>query len=209
MIILYRYGRFVFKDLWQAWIAIIILLTFAISSLCFHLSLLFVAFPILLAIVWTIKVILPFKEKFSINDNCDIIILEKEEQIIEIPTNATLIVSYVDISPPFATRMSGRNVTHILNNKYFITILKSDSIDDLIRRLHKDNVPKFKYYSSIIEVLFDGNELIYSFVGEKDIIEKITYQRNCDIIIPESLLERVDFDLKALKAKTVYVDKGF
>ena len=64
-----RYGKFRLGDYGISWVAIVILLTFSISSFCLELSIVYVVIPLIYAMIlgWTIYI--PNREVFRINDN--------------------------------------------------------------------------------------------------------------------------------------------
>ena len=199
----YRFGKFRFGDYLMSWVSIVLLLFFSVASIIFELSPLFIFFPAIFAGIWFLIILLPQFEKFVIDDNSIVIERFRKKETIILPYNVILIVSYADICPPLAIRTVGGNETHILKNKIAISILYDMPIDDVLVNLHKNFLSK--YTSSTIQMVFNNNQFIYSFVYDQFMFNKLITNRNCKLIIPESLLHKFDIDL----CKNFYVDVGY
>ena len=128
-----RYGKFNYKDFVGSYIVIAIMLLFTIISLFLELN-------IYICLVWLIDPIFriyfiskPFRESFKLSENRIIIYKGKKEiERIILPNQYSLIVSYVDIKPTlFSYRTPIGNETHILKNKYAVSIIQNASIEEI------------------------------------------------------------------------------
>ena len=199
----YRYGRFRISDYCISWTAIVLLLFFSIASVVLELSFLFVIFPVAYAAIWLWTILSPHREQFVFCDSGIITWVGKKQQKIDLPSELTLIVSDVDICPPLAMRTAIGNKTHILKGKLAISILKKIPKDSVIERLHRNGIQK--YTTSRVQVVFDGDFYIYSFVCSQSLLDELVFNRECLVIIPESLLEKIPFDLSAVN---IQIDTG-
>ena len=201
-----RYGSFQFSDFYSSWLGISILLLFSIAGFWIKSNIVLNVFPIVYAIVWLTVILLPFREKFEIKEDSITVIKGRRKHSIDIPSKITIIVSDVDICPPFAVRTAFRNNTHVLKNKYAITILKYTEIEDVLEVLHRNHV---QYYtSSMIEYMFSNHQFIYSFVCNQNLFEYVVYNRDSLIIMPESHANNICFDTQKHHSALVYVDKN-
>lgn len=199
----HRYGTFHPTDYITSWCGIAILLIFAIVSYILNLSLVFVCLPSAYAVIWLWAVAAPNLERFTICG--DYITAKKGKKVrkISIPSEVTLLISYVDICPPLTIRTSVGNRTHILKNKYAVTILERMPLELILERLHRNNIRK--YTTSIIRTVFDEHQFIYSFVCDEKLLTKALQDRKCLLIIPKTLVDNVRANLSAVD---VYVDSS-
>lgn len=199
-----RYGKFRFNDYCFSWTGIITLLLFTIFSVILDLSFLFIVFPMICAIIWLLAILLPNCERFSISEDSLLIRKRGKEQKITIPAELTFIISYADICPPLTIRTPIGNQTHILKNKYAISIFEKMPLDFALKCLHKNYIRK--YTTSTIKISFDEYRYIYSFVCEYEILNKLLENRNYLLIIPESLSKRYPL---IEKIANCYIDIGY
>lgn len=201
-----RYGKFRLIDYCESWIVILILLIYTAIGFILQQSALSVMNVILMvfALIWIWKIVSPNLERFSIKDDKIIVRKGKSKREISISSELCLIISYADICPPLSKRISFRDNTHILNGRYAVTILKKMQIETVLERLHQVQITK--YTTSTIETFFDGELYIYSFVCNHELLDQLLNGRECDLIIPESLLKKVDFELSY---ENIYIDLGY
>lgn len=199
-----RYGEFHLRDYRTSIIGIIVLIVFAVASSATNLPYFFVVLPVLYAFIWIYGIVSPNLERFCINNGKIITQKCKKKQEISIPSELCLIVSYVDISPPLVKRTAFGNETHILKGKYAITILQRMPIETAIKHLHKNYIRK--YTTSTIKTCFDEYLYVYSFVGNQTLLNQLLSIRNCVLIVPESLLNRVSINPNCT---SIYVDVGY
>ena len=199
----YRYGKFRFQDYWQSWMSIAILLFFAIACFFLRLSFVFVVFPIVYAVIWIWTILSPWRERFIINSDNIISYVGKKEHIIELPSELTLVISYVDICPPFAVRTAIGNRTHILKDRYAVSILHEIPLKIALENLHS-NYLKI-YTTSTVQRVFRSHQYIYSFACNQSLLSKLIESRQCQFIVPESLYNRVSADLDPTN---IYVDEN-
>ena len=199
-----RYGSFRFGDYRISWVGIVLLITFSIVSCFFDLPLLFAFFPITYAAVWLWLILAPNRERFSLHN--DVITAKRgiNEYIISIPSEVTLVISYTDICPPLAKRKPVGNETHILKDKYSISILHKTPLDITLDCLHKNHL--HKYTTSTIQTVFEGHRFVYSFVYDRPLLDTLLKGKNYSLIIPESLLEKVPITLNPAHT---YIDIGY
>ena len=200
----YRYGKFRFKDYWQSWISITVLLSFAIASGILKLPLVLFVFPIVYAVVWIWTIIVPQFEQFILNNDVIISCFGRKKRVIELPSELTLVVSYVDICPLFSARTAIGNQTQILKGRYAVSILHSLSLNIALEKLHL-NYLKF-YTTSTVQRVFADHQYIYSFVCDQSLLSKLVKDRQYQVIVPESLFEQIATDWHPTN---IYVDKGY
>lgn len=200
----YRYGKFRPSDYWESWVAIAGLLMFSSVSLILKSSFFFVLFPAIYAVIWLWTIIAPNCERFAMCDESITTFLGKRTRTILLPSELTLVVSYADICPPFAKRTAVGNQTHVLKDKCAISILQKAPLNVVLESLHQNQARK--YTTSMIQTVFDDYRYIYSFVCEQSLFEKLITSRECQLIIPESLLEAISVDSSIVN---VHIDMGY
>lgn len=200
----YRWGKFRFGDYYIAWLAIGVLLSFSIASIILHLSTILAIFPITYAIVWTLKILIPHRERFALVDDAIAIGHGKKTRTINLPPVLTLVVSYADICPPLAIHTNIGKPTHILKGKYAVTVLRDMQLDAVLDALHRNHVQE--YTTSTIQTVFNDYQFIYSFVCNQLMLEKMLISRKCLLVVPESLVEKVSFDLHNTN---FFIDMGY
>lgn len=198
-----RYGKFKVQDYWINWIFVFLFLLFGIIGIMYEVPLIYCAVYIFIAIVKTVCVILPHREKFEINNNTFIIYKGKKIKEIKIPSRFIVIISYADICTDLAKKTSLVNRTYMLKQRYAVSFLKDIPLPEVLDKLHGKFV--CKYTNCWIEELMKQNYL-YGFVCEKDNFEEILLAKRCTLILPETLSDQIDTN--AFKCD-VYIDKGF
>lgn len=200
----HRYGKFSFSDYIGAWFAIFFLLALVVGGLIMHIPLYLLIWPLIFSTMMAWSIYKPNHERFYISGDIIAIKRGSKTQEITIPNEPTLIVSYADLCPPLAMRTSYGNETYMLKGKYAISILQKMPLETVLERLH----PKYarKYTSSTIEAYFDEYLFIYSFVCNQALLDQLLTNRHCQLIIPESLLERVTINHSEVN---VHIDTGY
>ncbi len=198
----YRYGKFHFKNYCFSWFAITILLLFSITSFFLELSFVFFLFPIVYAVIWLLVILAPHVEQFTIDNNNIIVTFLKKKQTLPIPSEGTLVVSYADICPPLSIHTAIGSKTHILKDEYAISILEKMPLDTVLEALHRNHIEK--YTTSSIRNVFADCNYIYSFVCNQFLLDKLLENKNCLVIIPQSLLKMLSIDMSKVN---VYIDK--
>ena len=201
-----RYGKFRMRDYLSAWVGILVFLwVFLLGVIVNEIDYLLV-FPIIGLLIMAGSVYAPNRESFSIVGDTIIARTLTKKREIAIPSEPTLIVSYAGIHPSSAVgkRVSGPNDYYTLRDKYAVTILQKMALEDVLPRLH----PKYaiKYDNGTIEQFFDDDCYCYSFVYDQDLLDKILQNRNCLLIIPESLKEKV---ISREEPENIYIDIGY
>ena len=199
----YRYGEFRLGDYCMSWVGIVVLLAFSIAVIAMNLPFLYAIFPIVYALIWIWRILAPHYEMFCISGNTISVFRGKKTRTIILPPELTVVVSHVDICPPLTKRTPIGNQTHILKDKYAISILKGMQMDTAVEKLHRNYVQT--YTTSTIQTAFDDYQFIYSFVCNQSLFDTLTNNGHCKIIIPESLLGKVSVDPSIMD---VYIDMG-
>ena len=199
-----RYGRFSFCDYISSWLAIVFL--FALVVVCFLTDTLVYLFilPLLVLIFMVWSIYEPNSERFLISDDTITITKGRKKQNVFIPSSPTFVISYADVCSSFAKRVNYGNQTFMLKGRYAISILQNTPIEITLAQLHSNYTRK--YTNTTLEVYFDEKQYVYSFVGNQEILDKLIANRNCQIIIPESLFNQISIDLHQVN---VYIDNGY
>ncbi len=188
----YRYGKFRFRDYCVSWIVIVVLMIYSISSSILGLSRFFTILPMIYAMVRLCAILVPQLERFILNNDSITVFRYKKAHTIQLPLKPTIIVSYVDICPPLAIRTAGGNQTHILKDKYAVSILQNTPLDIVLEKLHRNYVRK--YTTSRIQMVFDECDFIYSFVCNQSLLDTLVNNRKCILVIPGSLSDKFHVD---------------
>ena len=195
-----RYGKFRFRDYTYLWIVGVVLILFSIMLVIFRLNLLLVIFPIVYSVTLMLSIIIPNSEEFCIQNR--ILTMKKigTTRNVTLPENITLVISLADISPPFANRLGVNRQTHILNDKYTISILQDVNLDQWNNKAHKNYVKQ--YTDSVVRLLFDDYRYIYSCVCDNELIDYFINNHNCLVIVPNSLKDKINLPSNI----NVYID---
>ncbi len=197
----HRYGKFRFSNYYSSYVAVLFLMTFSITSIVLDLSLLLAVFSAAYAAIWLWTILTPHCEQFTICKDSIIAYAGRKSQTIRLPRKLTLVISYADICPPFAMRTAVEKQTHILKNVYAVSILKEMPVDVVLETLHRNHVKQ--YTTSTIRRSFDDYLFIYSFVCSQALFDELASNRECLLVIPESLSSKVSFDSNLVK---VHID---
>lgn len=196
-----RYGTFHLSDYRGSWFAIAVYLALAIGNyILSEISIFYIAILIIYAVIRLWSIISPNCERFSIDGSVITARKGKRVEKITIPAEITLVISHADISPPLSVRTPHGNKTHILKDKYAISILSETRIESILKRLHESSVKK--YTTSLIELIF-GFQFVYSFVCDEELLVSMMQNRECFIIIPECFVDQIPI---IKQASNVYID---
>ncbi len=198
-----RYGKFKFKYYIINWLVVIVLFVIVITNILYKAPFITIFIFLLLGIGKTVSVLLPYREKFYFDGKSITNVNGKKTNKIELPSQFVAVVSIADVCTPIAKKVSLGNRTYILKDKYAISILQENYVDNVLEQLHKKYV--YRYTNCWIGYNLK-DEFIYSFVFDQELLEDFLSDKECDIIIPESLCEKVKIDKHNIK---VYVDKGY
>lgn len=199
-----RLGKFRFHDFCISWISIVLLLLFSIASIVLELSLSFVIFPSVCVIIWLAAILVPHCEQFSISGDSITVYFGRQTKTIQLPAELTLIVSYADVCPPLTIRTAVGNQTHILKDKFAVSILQKMPVELALETLHRNHIKK--YTTSRIRTVFDDYRYIYSFVCDQFLLDALIADRKCLLIVPESLSKVMSFESSI---ENVYIDLGY
>ena len=199
-----RYGKFRFFDYTSTWLAIVFLFALLVVSLLTDIQFYLLIFPLVIIIAMAWSIYKPNSERFLISGDTITIMQGRKKQKVSIPFEPTLVVSYADICPSLAKRISYGNQTYMLKGRYAISILQKIPFETALAQLHLNYTRK--YTNSTVEERFDESLYVYSFVGNQEMLDKLLANRNCQIIIPETLLNQISIDLHHIN---VYIDIGY
>lgn len=199
-----RYGKFRFRDYTSAWFIIAFLFVLVVFGFLTNTPFYLLIWPLLLLMVMAWSIYKATSECFFISGNTITIIQGRKKQKVTIPSEPTLIVSYADVCPPLAKRISCGNQTYMLKGRYAISILQQIPLETAFERLHQNYARK--YTNSTVEEDFEEYFYVYGFVGTQDILNKLISDRNCQIIIPETLTHQISIDLYQTN---VHIDAGY
>lgn len=199
-----RLGKFRFRDYCVSWISILLLLLFSIANIVLESSFLLVVFPSVYAIIWLVAILAPQFEQFSMSYDSITVFLGRQTKTVQLPAELTLIVSYADVCPPFTIRTTVGNQTHILKDKFAVSILQKMPVEVALEALHRNHIKK--YTTSRIMAVFDDYRYIYGFVCDQFLLDTLTADRKCLLIVPESLSNAISFESSI---ENVYIDLGY
>jgi len=199
----HRYGKYRFSDYWESWIVIAVYLTYSIAVLLLDLPILYAIISTVFAVVRALVILAPHREQFILCDDAITVLLGKKRNALFLPSDLTIIVSYADIAPPLTFHTLFRT-THILKDKYAISILQKMPLEIALKGLHQNYVQK--YTTSSIQHSFDAYLHVYSFVCNQELLQQLVENRNCLLIISESLLDKISI---GSIATNTYIDIGY
>ena len=199
-----RLGKFRFRDYCISWISIALLLLFSVASFVLELPFMLAIFPSVYAIIWIGAILVPHCEQFSISGDSITVFRGGKTEIIPLPAELTLIVSYADVCPPFTMRTAVGNETHILKDKFAVSILQKMPVEVALEGLHRNHIKK--YTTSSIRTVFDDYRYIYGFVCDQFLLDALTANRKYLLIVPESLSKAISFQSGI---ENVYIDLGY
>ena len=199
-----RYGKFRLRDYTSAWLVIVFLFVLVVVGFLTDTQFYLLIWPLLLLMIMAWSIYMPNSERFLISGDTITIMHGRKKQKVSIPSEPTLVVSYADVCPPMAKRMGYGNQTYMLKGRYAISILQKIPFETALAQLHLNYTRK--YTNSTVEERFDESLYVYSFVGNQEMLDKLLANRNCQIIIPETLLNQISIDLHRIN---VYIDIGY
>ena len=191
------YGKLCWKDYKFTLASIGGFVLLAIVNLALSLPLLYSIFPLAFAIIWTILIVRPHMERFAVGDYSIYEHQGKRTHEILLPSNIVLVISQADIRDTFSVQ------SYLLRNKYAVSLLHSDPLEEVLQILHANRAKK--YTISSIEAA-STHSLIYSFVYNEYAFTQILKHGVSKVIIPESLVNQID--LSAFEC-SVFIDEGF
>lgn len=186
-----RYGKFNVSDYLLSWVAVGIWLCCAIMIKIFDFHWLYLCLSCVYGIATLWCIFSPHRESFFINKDCIVSTIGNKKREIKLPAEIIIVVSPADICPPFATRTAISKSTHILKGKYAVTLLSQITMEDVINSLHDPWIGE--YTTSMMEPIFEPH-FLYSFVCNRDLLEKVIAGRKYSIIVPSALLDIIDFE---------------
>lgn len=175
-----RYGIPNVKDCFFSLLLISLLYIFGILSLLFSNFYYGITF-FLVATGAFIYVLLPYFERFQIDNNRIIIRKFMKELQIDIPITPTLVISEADVH-----ELLGHQ-SFYLHNKYAITILNNLPLELTLDLLFGRISSQHRYTNSTIELQL-AEHFVYSFAIDRKNINQILDGIDCRVVIPQSLV---------------------
>ena len=193
-----RYGNFRFRDYISTWCAIALLISMESLGFWEKMDFLYMM-PFSLIILYMLyDIVEPNMDYLRLVGNSIIVTKGRKRRIIGMPDELTLIFSHADVCNSFIKKIGAHNSTYDLKKRYAISILRNDSAESIIRRLHANNASL--YTNTMIEISyvdsFDAEKYVYSFVYDEHLLYALVTSRQCQLIIPQSLLQVITIDLK-------------
>ncbi len=133
-----------------------------------------------------IKMLLPYREKFSIHSDKIIVRVGRREQTISLPKRLTIVISLTDI------RETMGNQSYVLNGKYSLTLLENLSAEEFIQRYRATKATK--YTTGVLEEKFK-HHYIYSFVYDCSVMKQLLAGCECTFIAPKSIADIISDDI--------------
>jgi len=187
-----RYGKFYLKAYsWFLSTVSILLIFFVI----FKREILI--FAIIVELIVISDCFLTHYEKYNLYENTIIAKKIFTKKSILLPKNIILIVAKTDLLSWNSLRLkaSRKNVVEY-DDRYMICIVSNCSVDETIKVIHQCGFQKDEqYYNEVIRDAFKKtvyHDFLYSFVYDKDQVQKLVENHNCQIIVPKSLEGKVD-----------------
>ena len=199
-----RYGKFRFRDYISAWIAVALLLVLMVLVFLTDTPFYMLIFPLLLLTFMVWSIYKPNSECFWLSGDIITIAEGGKTRDISMPSELTIIISYADVCSPFAKRISYGNQTYMLKGRYSISILQKMPLEDALMRLHQNYTRK--YTNTTVEMSFDEHLYIYGFVGNQEILDHFLTNKNCRIIIPETLFNQISI---SSHQTNIHIDVGY
>ena len=192
-----RYGKLCWKDYKFTLASIGGFILLAIASIALGLAFSYSVFAIAFAIVWTILIVRPYGERFTVGDHFILVHQGKHTHEVPLPPDIILVLSQADIRDTFSVQ------SYFLRNKYAVSLLRGAPLEETLQIIHANRVKK--YTNSSIDAAF-AHSFIYSFVYNEDAFAQVLKQGVSRVIIPESLVDQFDF---SNLERSVFIDEGY
>ncbi len=194
-----RYGNFRFADYIGSWVGIALYLIFTILVFFVDLSPFFAVFAVIMAGITALSILLPHRERFSLENGKICVKKGKKAYEIVLPERFLLVFSPIDLAPPFGQRSATQNGTHILKGQYGVTILQPMPTDKALALLHRGYLREFTTCS--VRACLCESQVIYSFACHEELLQKLIAHTDTQIIVPKTLNETLGLD-----GNNVYID---
>lgn len=206
-----RYGKLSFSDHFTMAIGSIILCIIASGSLILRFlnisttPYMYGIGIIIVCVFWNMAILIPYSERFEIRNDKIISQILFRTAKIDIPDNISIVISYLDNCPHLARRSAAHisQQVFIPEGKYMVSILKQISTPDLLEKLHRPFVNP--YTNSTVMDSFCG-QFIYSFIWDHALLDRVMQNRNCNIVIPKSLSNRL---VVSASNAEIIIDDGY
>lgn len=196
-----RYGEFRITDYKTSWMGLGLMTIFIVACLLLQLPVIYIVVPIVYSVALINSILSPNREYFKIINDIIKVKKGKKERTIKIPKEFSLIISPVDICPPLSVRTAVGNKTHILKDKYAVSILMRMDVEEILDRVHKGYIKR--YTTSTIKNAFEEYKYFYSFVCDDILLNELLRERKANILIPKSIYDKVLLENKDLE---IFID---
>lgn len=184
-----RYGKVNLKNHFSTLLYVLVAFAMGVGALCCNLFLevsinIVLKFCILISILILyifISMLLPYTEKFNIENNVFHIKTLTSHYQIELPNKIILLITEAGVNEATSYQ------TTVIKNQYAISILRDMPLSIILELLHEKHRPHYGYSNTIFENGYEYSRyFIYSFVLNQELLDKILNCADCLVIIPES-----------------------
>lgn len=181
-----RYGAFNIKDY---------ILYLAMGCLLFFCGLFTIVlielkwecvFVMIIAVFMVARLLLPYREKYSIHTDGIKVRVGKRERYIPLPKRLIIVISLTDLPGKMGIQ------SYALDEKYSLTLLENLSAEEFLQRYRATRASI--YITSLLEEKF-AHHFLYSFVYDSSAMKQILAGRECTIIAPKSMAHILGDDI--------------
>lgn len=176
-----RYGKPQIKDCKHSLLQIVILFIAGIIAISYGNEWHGAAF-ITVSVLTFLYILFPYAEWYYIESNTIHVKKLGKEYSINIPADSVLVISLADVHELFGHQ------SFLLSEKYAVSIIDKLPIQTVIDGLFDGYSSQYRYTNSTIERTLSSN-FVYSFVFDKNDLERVLTDSKCDIVIPKSILD--------------------
>ena len=198
-----RYGKIKLKNHLSNCFFDLFFLLFGMIGIVNEISIICGIIFVSIAMFDMIHTLLPYKEKFLVNQDTIFVYKNRKIKSLKIPSKVIVVISYADMCTDLAKRVTLYNSTYMLKDDFAISLLKDISVEKVVKRLPDNRA--WRYTNCWVEHLLNQN-FVYSFVCNQSMLEEVLQNKNYSLILPETLLHKID--TKKLKGD-IFIDKGF
>lgn len=186
-----RYGSFKIKTVHAELYSLVLFLAISIIRKRIDIGSL-----ILSAFLFALQQVITHGEFYAIQSHSIVTKWFFKKKFISLPDDLMLILAKGSaLSFPYRRL---RNMEHLieLDNCYMVCIVDNCTLREALNLMHWNGFSKDNRYSNIIvrEIFLDNtySDFLYSFVFDREQVQKLAENHNCQMIVPKSLLGMVD-----------------
>lgn len=205
----FRYGKYQMSDHATTFFGAIILTIAGVT--CLSKDILPAIYPILAFTISFFMVMSTFKscrERFMITQESITVINGRHSREISLPIRPLVVISYASAQPSYAASspISLELGTSILPDRYMVSILQNMPLAAALDMLHKGYVKRYTNVS--IENQFHYR-VLYSFVSDAALLDRFLENRDCLVVVPESVYQEFAEVIMKNQKAGLYIDKGY